>query len=104
MAIEKEAFRSYTLDEDKEKGSVEVISLKINADERKLIDICKKVLEQPKDATTIKTLAWIGSKVVLDEKTGYILGTIFKNKRNNNHFSFRRQQMGANGVKSMPFD
>lgn len=40
-------------------------------------------MEQKKDSTALKTLAWIGAKTLGDEKIDYILGTLFKNKRKN---------------------
>jgi hypothetical protein len=80
--IEKKPFINYTLDEDKIKSS-ETVNLKINPQERAWLDNMKKVLEQSKDSTAIKQLALIGSKVLLEEKTAYILGVVFDNKRKN---------------------
>jgi len=77
--IEKKPFVRYNLEENNNKP----ISVKINSEERKLLDECKLKIEQTKDSTALKTLAWIGAKVLLEEKTSYILATIFKNKRNN---------------------
>jgi len=80
--LEKKKFVNYTLDEDKN-SSTKVISLKLNEEEQALLKQCQEVINQSKDGTAIKTLVNIGAKVVLDEKIGYILETIFKNKRNN---------------------
>ena len=77
--MEKKPFVRYSLEETANKP----ISVKINSDERELLDKCKYALEQSKDSTALKTLAWIGAKVLLTEKQSYILATIFKNKRNN---------------------
>ncbi len=52
-------------------------------EDQALLKQCQEVINQNKDGTAIKTLLYIGAKVVLDEKTGYILDTIFKNKKNN---------------------
>lgn len=82
MSLEKEKFRSYTLDEDK-KGGSKPIPVRLNEDERLLLDKCKNILEQPKDSTALKSLAWIGAKVIHEEKTAYLLETIFSNKRKN---------------------
>lgn len=82
MNIEKKAFVNYTLDEDKEKNS-KPIPVRLNDEERALLDKCKNLLEQPKDSTALKSLAWIGAKVLHEEKTLYILTTIFENKRKN---------------------
>lgn len=69
--------------EEERNNTKDVFSVKINKDERLLLDKCKMVIEQPKDSTALKTLAWIGAKVILEEKTNYIISTLFKNKRNN---------------------
>lgn len=69
--------------EEERNNIKDVFSVKINKEERLLLDKCKMVIEQPKDSTALKTLAWIGSKVILEEKTNYIISTLFKNKRNN---------------------
>jgi len=61
----------------------EVFSVKLNAEERLILDQCKLVLNQPKDSTAIKDMAKIGAKVILSEKIRYILEAVFKNKRNN---------------------
>ena len=57
--------------------------MSINPEERKVLDACKKILEQPKDSTALKTLAWFGAKVIQEDKITYLLGSVFKNKRNN---------------------
>lgn len=80
--IEKERFVNYTLEEDKDKGS-KPIPVRLNEEERAILDKCKNILEQPKDSTALKSLAWIGAKVLHEEKIGYILETIFANKRKN---------------------
>lgn len=77
--IQKKPFTKYSLEETKDKP----ISVKLNEEERKLLDTCKNILEQSKDSTALKTLAWVGAKVIREEKMSYILATIFKNKRNN---------------------
>lgn len=80
--IEQKPFVSYKLEEERTEKS-EVISLKLNEDERKLLDRCKQILEQTKDGTAIKQLMFIGAKVIHEEKTALLLATVFKNKRNN---------------------
>lgn len=82
MTLEREPFVPYTLEEDKSKKR-DIFTISLNMDERELLNQCKLVLEQPKDSTALKTLAWIGAKVIHEEKIAYILGTLFKNKRNN---------------------
>lgn len=82
MAIEKTPFRPYnSTNPDYQKA--DVFSIRLNAEERELLDRCKRIIEQPKDATALKTLAWIGANVIQSENIAYILGCVFKNKRNN---------------------
>lgn len=81
--IEKKPFRAYTLDEDKKPQKYEVISLKLNIQERKELDYDKNIIKQTKNSTAIKQLAAIGSKVIRDEKMREILDIIFNNLRKN---------------------
>lgn len=78
MAIEQKPFVRYH-----ETKQVDSFSVRLNEEERKTLEDCKKILEQEKDSTALKTLAWIGSKVIHEEKISYILGQIFANKRKN---------------------
>jgi hypothetical protein len=78
--IEKKKFTRYDLDKD---NKVDVITLKLNAEERELLNTCKQVLNQSKDGTGIKQLMDIGSKVLLSGSTGTILEIVFNNKRRN---------------------
>ena len=80
--LEKKKFVKY--DPFGKPVKAETISLKLNLEEREILNKCKMILEQTKDGTALKSLAWIGAKVIQEEKTQYILATLFKNKRNNN--------------------
>lgn len=80
--IEKQPFRAYKLDEEKN-DKFETISLKLNEEERTILNQCKTIIEQKKDGTAIKQLMHIGAKVIQDEKMAVILATLFKNKRKN---------------------
>ena len=66
-----------------EKLTADVITCKLNANDRALLEESKKLIEQTKDSTALKQLAWIGAKVLREEKTSYLLGVIFNNKRKN---------------------
>lgn len=79
MTIEQEAFRKYNLDEKK----TDTFTVWLNKDERIWLNNAKKILEQPKDSTALKTLAEIGAKQLGNDTTMFILGKVFKNKRNN---------------------
>lgn len=76
--MEKKPFVRYN-----EEKKLDSFTVRLNEEERQLLDKCKTIIEQPKDSTTLKTLAWIGAKVIHEEKTAYILSSLFKNKKNN---------------------
>ena len=78
MTIEQQPFTRYH--EEKKRDTFTVA---LNDDERKILEECKDIIEQKKDSTALKQLAWIGAKVLHEEKITYILGAIFKNKRKN---------------------
>ena len=80
MTLQNMPFVSTTLDEDKK---VDSFTVRVNDEERKLLEDCKKILEQPKDSSALKQLAWLGAKVLHDDLTAYTLGVVFRNKRNN---------------------
>ena len=77
---DKEPFVRMELNEEKRRDTFTVA---INKDERTLLESMKIILEQEKDSTAIKQLAWIGSKVLQEQKTSFILETIYSNKRRN---------------------
>ena len=84
MELEKTPFVKERLDEEwKEGEKPDTFTMRLNEEERKILNKCKKVLEQPKDSTAIKTLALIGAKVIHEDLQAYVLGCVFKNKRNN---------------------
>ena len=62
---------------------VDTFTVKLNDEERKEFDSFKYALQQEKDSTAVKQLAWIGAKVLLDEKNKQLLGTIMGNYRKN---------------------
>lgn len=80
MTLEQKPFIKYNL---KEKDIKDTFTIRLNKDERLELDRCKAILEQPKDSTALKTLAKIGANVLQDNLTGYILRTVFINKRRN---------------------
>lgn len=82
--IEKERWRSYTLDEerDAEKDSI-VIPVRLNPKERKMLLEIKKALQQPKDATALKQAFKIGHYVIQDSLHGKIWGYFSNNLRKN---------------------
>jgi hypothetical protein len=68
-----------------EEGTIkrDIFTVSLNKKEREELNKSKIILEQTKDSTALKQLAWIGAKVIHEEKVSYILASIFKNKRNN---------------------
>lgn len=80
MGLEQKPFVRYN---EKKKEETFTVKLSKDGSERELLNKCKKVIEQKKDSTALKTLAWIGAKVLLEEKTKYIIETLFLNKRKN---------------------
>ena len=78
MTIEQQPFRRYN-----ETKAVDSFTVRLNEEERQLLEKCKEMLEQKKDSTAIKQLAFIGAKVLHEEKIEYILSTVFKNKKKN---------------------
>lgn len=63
--------------------TADIVTVKLNKEERAKLEEMKRVLEQEKDSTALKQLAAIGSKVLLGQEMAYVLETIFANKRKN---------------------
>jgi len=76
-----EGFSRTHLEEEGKKQ--DIFSIYLNKEERIILNEAKLVIEQSKDASAIKQLAWIGANLIVDEKMAGILGIVFKNKRNN---------------------
>jgi len=66
--------------EDKKRDTFNV---NFNPSEREIFDRAKLVIEQVKDSTALKQLAFFGAKVLQEDKNVYLLETLFKNKRKN---------------------
>ncbi len=79
MPLKKQPFRKYNLEDNKQ----DIINVYINKEERQQLNEAKLILEQRKDSTAIKQLAWIGANIIVDDKMANILGIVFKNKRRN---------------------
>jgi hypothetical protein len=58
-------------------------TIRLNSDERKQLEIDKRILGQPKDGTALKQLAAIGSNVLHGSFFGMALQIIIENKRKN---------------------
>lgn len=66
-----------------EEKKLDSFTVRLNDEERKLLDASKKIIEQTKDSTALKLLAWYGAKVLHEEKNTFLLSLIFKNKAKN---------------------
>ena len=78
MAIEQEPFVRYN-----EEKKADSFTVRLNKEERELLEKCKDIIEQSKDSTCMKTVFRIGANVLHDKKTKYLLETIYSNKRKN---------------------
>ena len=75
MKIEQQPFRKYNIEK-----KVDSFTVRMNEEERKQLEEDKKIIQQSKDSTALKTLARIGSIVLHEEKISEIIRTIYKNK------------------------
>lgn len=73
-----EAFTRYH-----EEKKTDTFTVKLNPQERSEFETFKYAIQQEKDSTAIKQLAWIGAKVILDEKSKQILEVVLGNYRKN---------------------
>jgi len=80
MGIEQKPFTRY---HEKKKADSFAVKLSKDGAEREILNKCKNLIEQSKDSTALKQLAWIGAKVILEEKMSYIISTLFKNRKKN---------------------
>jgi len=76
MTIEKIPFKNYTLDEDKVVGDVETISMKVNLEERALIERLKRMTNYDQDAKVIKIGLAVFEKVILNNFGSDIFGKL----------------------------
>lgn len=78
------AFESTRTEEERASDKFEVLPVRINPEERIILNKAKLILQQEKDSTALKQLALIGYEFVLqDQKTIKILDYIINNKRRN---------------------
>jgi hypothetical protein len=81
---DRKPFESTILDEDRKDEKTETFTIRINKEEREMLNQAKKILQQEKDGTILKQLAEIGYLYVTqDQKTAKLLEFIFNNKRRN---------------------
>lgn len=80
MVLDKERFRLYKLKSDNKDRT---LSVKLNPDEQAWIRYMKKIMQQDKEATLMKQLATIGTKVILDTPEGQYFQEVAENLRKN---------------------
>jgi hypothetical protein len=82
IPFDKPAFISTKLEE--ERSNRDIVSVSLNAQERQLLDQMKKAMQQTKDATAIKYLAFtVGFNVIHGKSAYVILGEQFRNLQRN---------------------
>lgn len=78
MGLEKVPFTRYH-----EEKKVDSFSVRLNEEERAILEEMKPFILQKKDSTALKTLAWFGAKVLHEEKFRYYFETVLSNKSKN---------------------
>jgi len=66
-----------------EKKKQDSFTIYLNKEEREILSRCQKIIEQEKDSTALKQLAWIGANLLESPKIAVLLGIIYSNKRKN---------------------
>ena len=79
MTIEKQPFRLYNLDGEKP----DIFTIRLNGQERKELNEIKVLVDQPKDSTALKLMAYIGYLILHSPLERDILAAVFINKKNN---------------------
>jgi len=81
MSIAKVPFRKYQLmDIDKQDKPVPI---RFNSEEWDIIEDTSQIIQQAKTSTTVKFLMVLGYKCIKEQKSEFMLTTLFKNKKNN---------------------
>ena len=82
MALKKEAFTNYRLEEEKLGDKRKVLTISLNLEELKELGEDMKLLRQDQTGKAIKQLMKIGQIVLHDDKMGKIIQTLFINDQN----------------------
>jgi len=86
MVLRRNDDGSYT---SRVKSIPNVISIKLNEEEKELLAYAMELFEQPKHATAMKHLAFdVAAKVLKDDLLGKVIKTIFENKRKNRRLGY----------------
>lgn len=75
-------FTPKLLEEEREESG-EILTVRLNADDKAMLNAARPILRQPKDSTALKQLAAIGFKCMTSPENMAIINTIHENKRRN---------------------
>ena len=78
MALEKKRFVRYS-----EEKKDDLVTIRLNPEQRDLLNKVKKLIEQERDSTAIHILWDLGADVILEGLSGKAINKCFKNRRNN---------------------
>lgn len=81
--IEREAFESTRLEEDRAKDKGAVFSVWLNNKEIAELGRYKELLQQDKDSTTLKQLAELGKLLIDSDLTGSVMSVVLSNIKRN---------------------
>lgn len=84
MAIKKEAFKPYRLEEERAKDKRKIYPVSLNIDEQQKLGEIMKIIEQDQPSKALRQMMHIAhAYLIQDQKVNTVLGVLFKNKRNN---------------------
>lgn len=83
MKLIKPAFTREKFEGMSEVDTGRIFTVRLNAEERVMLDKCKVILQEPKDSSAVKQLAGIGALVLQDTLTGAILAQFMSNLKDN---------------------
>ena len=84
MAIDKQPFKPYRLEEERAKDKRKVFPVSLNTFEIDMLGECMQLIEQDQPSKAIRQLFHIAHAYLIhDQKVNVVLGTLFKNKKNN---------------------
>lgn len=84
MVIEKKPFKPYRLEEERAKDKRKVFPVSLNNDEQKMLADIMKLIEQDQPSKALRQVMHIAHAYLIhDQKVNVVLGTLFKNKKNN---------------------
>lgn len=83
MVIQREPFTATRLQEERDKESHRVLSVRLNAQELRELEEDASILHQERPATALKQLARLGRLYLHSPETVALIRVVFNNKRRN---------------------